>query len=203
MNWANFFKQNKISAIVIIGAAVVSLFLMVNRPTNNKGVTSASLPVLSDENLLARFEYLKSHGNSSCSSAFKNTVDMMADGNKILGSCCGPMSLHRYQEQVGGLKKYSHIAKIPADPYAVDAGLAKELWAYYDLELSAEEQTAYDYAMGNSHEKGPCCCKCWRWYVYGGLGKYLIRSHKFTGEQLTELWNLSDGCGGDEKHQHT
>lgn len=67
--------------------------------------------------------------------------------------------------------------------------------SYYDMELTPEEQQAYDYAMQNSNEKGPCCCKCWRWYVYGGLGKYLIRNHGFSGEQVTEVWNLSDGCG--------
>lgn len=202
MGFINFFKHNKISAIVIIVAVIFSLFL-INRPFGNEGETLASLPALSDENLLARFDYLKSHGNSSCSSSFKSIIDKMADDEKIMGSCCSPMSLHHYQEQISGLKKYGQVAKIPADPYAVDAGLAQELWSYYDMELSGEEQVAYDYAMENSHEKGPCCCKCWRWYVYGGLGKYLIREHKFTGEQITEVWNLSDGCGGDEEHQHT
>ena len=24
----------------------------------------------------------------------------------------------------------------------------------------------------------------------------------FTGEQVTAVWNLSDGCGGDEDHEH-
>ena len=73
---------------------------------------------------------------------------------------------------------------------------------YYGLELTPEEQEAYDYAMQNSNEKGPCCCMCWRWYVYGGLAKFLIKHHDFTGEQITEVWNLSDGCGGDSEHQH-
>ena len=75
--------------------------------------------------------------------------------------------------------------------------------AYYNsIQLTAEEQKAYDYAMANSDEKGPCCCKCWRWNVYGGLGKYLIKNYKFTGQQVTEVWNLSDGCGGDNDHHH-
>ena len=126
----------------------------------------------------------------------------MSDGNHIQGSCCSPMSFHRYSEQIEGLKKYGHILKIPPDPYDIEASLAKKLMSYYDMELFSAEQEAYDYAMANSHEKGPCCCKCWRWYVYGGLGKYLIRNYGFTGEQLTEVWNLSDGCGGDEEHQH-
>ena len=44
--------------------------------------------------------------------------------------------------------------------------------------------------------QGPCCCKCWRWKVYGGLGKYLIRVHHYTGQQVTDLWNVGQGCGG-------
>ena len=36
----------------------------------------------------------------------------------------------------------------------------------------------------------------------GGLGKYLIKTRGFTGEQVTQVWNLSDGCGGDEEHHH-
>ncbi|MDX8512687.1 hypothetical protein [Mesorhizobium captivum] len=59
-----------------------------------------------------------------------------------------------------------------------------------------DEQKAYDYAMANSEEKGPCCCPCWRWKVYGGLAKYLIHEHRFTGEQIVDVWDLSDGCGG-------
>ena len=110
------------------------------------------------------------------------------------------MNLHRYIEQVEGLKKYKDVKEIPSDPYDIEAGLAKKLQAYYDTELTSDEQKAYDYAMANSMEKGPCCCKCWRWYVYGGLGKYLIKNYKFTGEQVTEVWNLSDGCGGAGDH---
>ena len=170
-----------------------------------------------NEALAAKFEELSKTGNSLCSAVFKDSILTMPDSARLQGSCCSPMSLHRYTEQVEGLQKFSakggsasggkstadqNIAEIPNDPYDIEAGLAKKFIAYYDTELTLEEQKAYDYAMLNSHEKGPCCCKCWRWYVYGGLGKYLIKNHGFTGEQLTELWNLSDGCGGDEEHSH-
>ncbi|MDP2677025.1 MAG: hypothetical protein Q8O83_05085 [bacterium] len=157
--------------------------------------------------LAAKFDYLSQNGNSSCSGAFRESITAMPDTNRLQGSCCSPMSIHRYIEQVEGLEKFKsvpgqNIDKIPDDPYDIEAGLAKELLSYYDLELTPEEQKAYDYAMLNSSEKGPCCCKCWRWYVYGGLGKYLIKNHGFTGEQITEVWNLSDGCGGDSEHHH-
>ena len=32
--------------------------------------------------------------------------------------------------------------------------------------------------------------------MYGGLGKYLIRARHYTGQQLTDLWNVGQGCGG-------
>ncbi len=157
--------------------------------------------------LAARFDYLSKNGNSSCSGGFKDSIANMPDDARLQGSCCSPMSIHRYSEQVQGLKKFKSIAgqniiEIPEDPYNVEVKLAKHLMSYYDVELTLDEQKAYDYAMQNSSEKGPCCCKCWRWYVYGGLGKNLIRNYGFTGEQITELWSLSDGCGGDEEHKH-
>lgn len=150
--------------------------------------------------LAAKFDQLSKNGNSSCSGAFKDSIDNMPDNVHLQGSCCSPMDMHRYSEQVNGLKKYKDIPEIPPDPYDINAGLARKLKAYYDTQLTPAEQKVYDYAMANSKEKGPCCCKCWRWYVYGGLGKLLIQKYKFTGEQITEIWNLSDGCGGPGDH---
>ena len=161
-----------------------------------------------NEALAVRFDYLSKNGNSSCSGGFKDSIANMPDDARLQGSCCSPMSMHRYSEQVEGLKKFKsiasqNIAEIPDDPYNVEAKLAKQLMSYYDMGLTPEEQKAYDYAMQNSDEKGPCCCKCWRWYVYGGLGKLLIQKYNFTGEQVTEIWNLSDGCGGPGDHATT
>jgi len=157
--------------------------------------------------LAAKFDYLSKNGNSSCSASFTASISSMPDDARLRGSCCSPMSLHRYSEQVEGLKRYKavsgqNVVEIPTDPYDIEAGLAKRLISYYDIRLTPEEQKAYDYAMLNSNEKGPCCCKCWRWHVYGGLGKYLIKNHGFTGKQLAHLWDLSDGCGGDNEHHH-
>ena len=182
-------------AILIVAASVLTVVLFISlRPRETEA------PALISATLGERFGYLSQHGNSSCSLSYQDSIPAMADGQRLQGSCCGPMALSRYQEQVEGLKKYAYIPEIPSDPYDIEAGQAERLMAHYDLELTAEEQAAYDYAMANSHEKGPCCCRCWRWYVYGGLGKYLIRTYGFTGQQITEVWNLSDGCGGAEAH---
>lgn len=148
----------------------------------------------------AKFEELSKNGNSTCSGAFTESIDVMPDTARLQGSCCSAMDLHRYEEQVNGLEKFKGIPEIPSDPYDIDVDLAKQLKAYYDAELTPEQQKVYDYAMAHSNEKGPCCCKCWRWYVYGGLGKLLIQKYNFTGEQVTEVWNLSDGCGGAGEH---
>ena len=102
----------------------------------------------------------------------------------------------RYRQQIEGLKKYADITEVPPDPYDIPAQLAHKLMGDYDLALSKEERAAYDYAMEHSDMEGPCCCKCWRWKVYGGLGKLLIRVHHYTGQQLTDLWNVGQGCGG-------
>lgn len=164
--------------------------------------TTSKTPValITDQALAEKFDVLSSTGNSSCSAAFTDSIDNMPETGRLRGSCCSPMDPHRYVDQVTGLKKFKDIPEIPPDPYDIDAVLAKQLKAYYDVELTQQQQQAYDYAMENSHEKGPCCCKCWRWYVYGGLGKLLIQKYGFTGEQVTEIWNLSDGCGGAGEH---
>lgn len=154
-------------------------------------------PFIADTALAARFDDLSKHGNSACTAEFQNSIKTMSASDRIKGSCCSPMNMHRYEEQIKGLEKYKDIAEIPSDPYDVDGTLAKELLAYYDFQLSVDEQAVYDYAMEHSHEKGPCCCKCWHWYVYGGLAKKLIHERGFTGEQIVDIWNLSDGCGGD------
>src|SRR3990167_10258954 len=82
--------------------------------------------------LVAKFDYLSKHGNSSCSGAFRDSITSMPDNARLQGSCCSPMSLHRYSEQIEGLKKYQDIAEIPPDPYDIEARLAKKLIAYYD-----------------------------------------------------------------------
>ena len=142
------------------------------------------------------FEFLSTHGNSNCSGEFLDSIASMPPGARLQGSCCAAMENARYTKQVESLQKFASIADIPPNPYDIDAGLASKLLGFYDLALKPEEQKAYDYAMANSDEQGPCCCRCWRWKVYGGLGKLLVREHGFDGKQLVEVWNLSNGCGG-------
>ncbi|HCM68067.1 hypothetical protein A3C21_01530 [Candidatus Kaiserbacteria bacterium RIFCSPHIGHO2_02_FULL_59_21] len=180
--------------------SVIAALLLIGGAYYFSATPRTPLPRITDEILAAKFDVLSKRGNSSCSAAFADSIDTMADTARFQGSCCSPMDTHRYEEQITGLTKFKDIPDIPTDPYDIDAGLAKMFKDYYDVELTPEEQTAYDYAIRNSNEKGPCCCKCWRWYVYGGLGKLLIQKYGFTGEQVTQVWDLSDGCGGEGEH---
>lgn len=165
------------------------------------GAISARAEAIPDPDIIERFEFLSQNGNSSCSRAFRDSIVAMPTSARLQGSCCSEMNLHRYSEQIEGLKQFRRVADIPPDPYDVAGPLAQKLLLAYQEPLSAEQQKHYDFALENSNEKGPCCCPCWRWEVFGGLGKLLIREHGFTGEGVAQVWNLSDGCGGDA-HLH-
>lgn len=148
------------------------------------------------------FDNLSTHGNSTSSAAFTNSISKMPETERLQGSCCAPMDRHRYIEQVQGRDKYRSVPEIPPDPYDVPAGLAQKAMSYYDVVLSPDEIRFSQYAMDNSDEKGPCCCQCWRWRVYGRLGKFLIRELHFTRDELVKVWNLSNGRGGGgENHR--
>lgn len=164
-------------------------------------LAGAALPAGASEDdatLMKRFEYLSQNGNSNCSGEFMASIATMPVTARLQGSCCSPMNAKRYVEQTKGLRKYADIPEIPSDSYDIPAGLAQKLMPYYDMKLNSTEQAAYDYAMEKSDEGGPCCCQCWRWHAYGGLAKYLIRERGFTGEQVVDVWDLSEGCGGGE-----
>jgi len=148
-----------------------------------------------------KMEYLSNENSSFCGLQ-PTSVDSYADSDRIQGACCGAMDLHRYQEQVKGLKEYSDISQIPEDPYDIPATLAKKLFTYQrDIKLTDTQQAIYDEAMSLSDEKGPCCCKCWRWTAFEGQAKYLITDHNFNAEQIAKVWDLEDGCGG-AGHEH-
>ena len=187
--------MNKNVPISIIFALILMGGVWYSSSSKNDGSS-----LVANTALAAKFDILSKNGNSSCSGVFNESIDGMSNTAQLQGSCCSMMDMHRYEEQVNGLTQFKDIPEIPSEPYDIDVGLAKILKAYYDVELTPEQQKAYDYALANSNEKGPCCCKCWRWYVYGGLGKLLIQKYNFTGEQVTEIWNLSDGCGGAGDH---
>lgn len=148
-----------------------------------------------------KFDYLYQQRSNTCGLQ-PATVEGYSDDERVQGSCCSPMDLHRYQEQVESLKNYSQISFIPEDPYDIPAPLAKELLGYQkSITLTSDQQEIYDKAVETSEEDGPCCCLCWRWYAFEGMGKKLIVDYGWSSEQLANLWSLTDGCGGAD-HEH-
>src|SRR3989344_659625 len=98
----NSILKNKtaiISVAILVGASMFS-YLLISPKSNPLGVDSA---------LAAKFAELSKNGNSACSGAFKDSIASMDDNARIQGSCCSPMSIHRYTEQVNGLKKYKDV----------------------------------------------------------------------------------------------
>jgi hypothetical protein len=183
------FTRRRIIRLIIAVAAALSLAPLCSKHASAEGPDEGA-------DLTARFQSLIQYRNVECSVQFEESIATMAPDAKLQGSCCAPMDEARYRQQIEGLRKYADVAEVPPDPYDISAPLAHRLIGYYDLALNKEEQSAYDYAMQQSDMQGPCCCKCWRWKVYGGLGKYLIRTRHYTGQQLVDLWNVGQGCGG-------
>jgi len=164
--------------------------------TSIQNTSLGSAPVVLIAGSTEKFNFLSQQRSSSCGLQ-PVSVEGYSDDQRIQGSCCSPMDLHRYQEQVEGLKQYSHISQIPEDPYDISAALAKELFGYQiSITLTTEQQKIYDQAMELSHEGGPCCCKCWRWHAFEGQAKYLITQYNWNSQQIADLWDLQDGCGG-------
>ena len=195
------FSKNEIYlvAILVVSVFAFSFFYFYSDSTEIANeTTQIVLPNQKLESepvdLQAKFVLLSGARTNYCAGPDileKTTAD------RLQGSCCSAMDFHRYEEQVEGLKKYAYIEKIPSDPYDIQVSMAEELLNYQKtISLSASQQSVYDEAVKISHEGGPCCCKCWRWYAFEGLAKYLITEHNFNAEQIAEVWDLEDGCGG-------
>lgn len=143
-----------------------------------------------------RFEVLSRQSTNAC--GLQPATISRLNVDRLQGSCCGPMVLGRYREQIAGLQEqFGNHEVIPADPYDVSAEWAERWIAYNDnTELTPQQQAIFDAAKGMSHEGGPCCCQCWRYYAYSGVTKYMIVEEGVTAQQVADLWDLSDGCGG-------
>lgn len=119
-------------------------------------------------------------------------------GKYLGGQCCGVLKdTVSYHKQLEELKKYSVIPDIPLNPYKTPIELAKK-WIDYDkaITLSEKEQGIYDQAVSLSEEKGPCCCKCWHYYVNEGIAKKMIKDYGFNAKKVAAFWDTSDICGG-------
>lgn len=80
-----------------------------------------------DPELTKRFKNLSQNGYSTCSAKFTESIATMPAMSRVTGSCCSPMEMKRYVEQVNGLTKYRTIQMIPSDPYDIPAGIAQKM----------------------------------------------------------------------------
>ena len=113
----------------------------------------------------------------------------------LSGQCCGPMKdLAKYNEELKNLQKYKNIPGVPMNPYKTPISVAKN-WIDYDhtMTLTANEQFVMDQAIKLSKE-GPCCCKCWHYYVNEGIAKKMIGDYGYTAQQVADYWDTSSIC---------
>lgn len=151
--------------------------------------------------ITAHFAVLSRARSNQCGLQARSIASIAKNG-RLRGSCCGPMDLHRYREQLEGLRRYSAVPEVPRDPYDIPVDLAKRLISYQQtIELTRAQRAVYERAGELSDEHGPCCCRCWRWTAFEGQAKFLIVRRRFTAAQIADVWNLEDGCGG-EGHAH-
>jgi hypothetical protein len=152
-----------------------------------------------DDSLRARFRLLSRQTSNNCALQPAGVMQM-APSARLQGSCCAPMDYAEYVKQIHGLGAYTSVPEIPRDPYNVQVGLAQKLFGYdRQLTLDAAQQAVYKQAMKLSDEGGPCCCRCWRYAAFRGQAKELIERRRYTAKQIAEVWDLEDGCGGNDK----
>jgi hypothetical protein len=133
------------------------------------------------------------------------TLDKFSSETKNLGGqCCGALKkIESYDLQLDALKEFieynGELKFIPIDPYNISIDVAKKL-RNWDEEIILDKSQLFTYnkAIEISHHGGPCCCKCWKWYVMSGLAKKLISEYEWNENQIAELWDLSSSCGHDE-----
>ncbi len=141
----------------------------------------------------------------------QNIAQMSISEGNLGGQCCGALKdIEAYNVQLKALEKFieenGNISFIPRDPYDVTIEHAQQLISFdQEIQLTSAQQEIYNKAIKMSHHGGPCCCKCWKWYVMSGLAKKLIVDHGWDKSQIAELWDTSSSCGHEEDtnmHKH-
>ena len=111
--------KNRTQFVIVGLFLILGLFLLFFQKINTPQISTY-------QTLYEKFNYLSQNGNSSCSPVFKESISSMPSNARLQGSCCSPMSWHRYREQIEGLRKFKsvfsqNIDKIPDDPYDIEA----------------------------------------------------------------------------------
>jgi len=195
-----------VTAAIAVAALITGVWLVPGLFSNEQAdlvaVKQAEVDVLATGDLRSRFVKLSSRHSNKCGLR-PESLSTIAVNGRLQGSCCRRMDLHKYTEQIAGLRRYAHVPEVPSDPYDIPVSLAKRLLGYQkSIELTTAQQATYDRAMQLSEEGGPCCCRCWRWTTFEGQAKFLIARREFDAEAIAEIWSLEDGCGGSAHIGH-
>ncbi|MBI3573803.1 hypothetical protein HY090_02025 [Candidatus Kaiserbacteria bacterium] len=138
---------------------------------------------------------LSAHPVAGGSCVAKETALATTTGMYLGGQCCGPMKdLAEYHTELQNLQKYKDIPDVPMNPYKTPIPLATK-WIDYDYAttLTIDEQKTMDDAMKLSKE-GPCCCKCWHYYVNEGIAKKMIKDYHYSAAHIAAYWDTSSIC---------
>lgn len=183
-----------VAILLVVGVIAYINSMMGSAGANDSQSGQESGTVASDFRILsqAHTDVCTYLGNQQANT---NYINSLADDYLLQGSCCTPMDYSHYVSQVTSLKNYSGIPVIPRDPYNVTGSLAKQMISYDEIVLTSAQQAVYDGAIKTSSE-GPCCCQCWAWYAHEGLAKVLISQHGWNAQQIANIWDLEDCCGG-------
>lgn len=196
-------KKLALVSLAVVIALGTGMLTTAHKPVKTGSNMASSMPSAVMDSPIgsqARFAYLASQHSNYCS---LDRAKVMGYSNDVhmQGACCNPMDMDKYQKQVSYLKQYSDIMQIPKDPYDIPVSLAKQLYSYENgIKLTGADKTTYDQAMQMTDDKGPCCCQCWRWYMTEGLDKYLITQHRMTVQQIADVTEKTNGCGGPMEH---
>ena len=195
-----------VTAAIAVAALITGVWLVPGLFSNEQAdlvaVKQAEVDVLATGDLRSRFVRLSSRHSNKCGLR-PESLSTIAVNGRLQGSCCRRMDLHKYTEQIAGLRRYAHVPEVPSDPYDIPVSLAKRLLGYQkSIELTTAQQATYDRAMKLSEEGGPCCCRCWRWTTFEGQAKFLIVRRHFGAKKIAEIWTLEDGCGGSSHIGH-
>ena len=180
--------------MAVIG--IVALGAVLRLQLFDPGAPPATQTSGSQPGTAAAFAYLSTQHINYCSLSPDKVMGYAADSH-LQGACCSAMTMAKYEWQVNGLRRYASIPEIPQDPYDISVEQAKVLLGYDGaLALAPDQQKVHDAAIAMTHDKAPCCCQCWRWYMTRGLAKFLIDQHSMGAEDVAAVVDLVNGCGG-------
>jgi hypothetical protein len=190
--------KKRLRYLVPIAAVAGGIALAVATDPGGQGAPAPTRSVSGDRPTAvgAHFAYLTAQHTNRCDLQAQEIMGY-APTQRMQGSCCQTMDERAYRQQLHKLARYRGVSEIPRDPYDISALLAQRLLRYdRTIRLDAAQRATYRRAMRISDQKGPCCCRCWRWQAFAGMAKHLIVARRWSAPQVARAIDAVEGCGG-------